>query len=89
MKTNNSYLKHQVNILKNPTGKTPEQMEKAADYILKQLEILNEANANLMTEIDVMKEQISRLIEQNDDLGMQVETLKAKIAKKKAPKKAV
>lgn len=82
MNLKSSYLKHQFAILKNPAGYTPESVEKAADYIWKQLETLNDANAEL-------SESIVKLLQRTRDLELEVETLKAKIAKKKAPKKAV
>ena len=103
--TNNSYLKNQLNVLKNPTGNTVEKYNKAFDYILKTMNELFLRENDYQAEIVSLENEINllhrRLAEVEGELGKaqsklakldkpaKAEKKPVKVEKKPAAKKAV
>lgn len=86
--TNNSYLKNQLNVLKNYDGVTVEKHDRAFDYILKTMNELFLRENDYKAEIISLENEINllhhRLAETESELGK----AQSKLAKLEKPAKA-
>ena len=58
MKTNNSYLKHQMKILSQHEGVTVEAREKAFEYVVKKMKEMTDTILTLEDEIQAMTNEM-------------------------------
>lgn len=89
MKTNNSYLKHQMKILAQSEGVTVEAREKAYKYVEKYIERLTKENGDLICENDALKADIAHKDATIEQLMKESAKSKTPVKKKTAAKKTV
>lgn len=81
MKTNNSYLKHAFNVVKNPAGYTPEAVEKACVYIQKKWDEMDARNASLCDKLAEMVEKLHALENEKNDMMKTIADLQKQLSK--------
>ena len=81
MKTNNSYLKHAFNVVKNPAGYTPEAVEKSCAYIQKKWDEMDAHNASLCDQLAEMMEKLHALESEKNDMMKTIASLQKQLSK--------
>lgn len=83
MKTNNSYLKHAFNVVKNPAGYTPEAVEKACIYIQKKWAEMEANNDSLCFQLSEMMHKIQVLENEKNDMTKTIADLQKQLSENK------
>lgn len=81
MKTNNSYLKHAFNVVKNPAGYTTEAVEKACVYIQKKWAEMEANNDSLCFQLSEMMHKIQVLENEKNDMTKTIADLQKQLSK--------
>lgn len=87
MKTNNSYLKHAFNVVKNPAGYTPEAVEKACVYIQKKWAEMEANNDSLCFQLAEMMHKIQVLENEKNDMTRTIADLQEQLSKRECTSK--
>lgn len=87
MKTNNSYLKHAFNVVKNPAGYTPEAVEKACTYIQKKWAEMEANNDSLCFQLAEMMHKIQVLENEKNDMTRTIADLQEQLSKRERTSK--
>ena len=84
MKTNNSYLKHAFNVVKNPVGYTPEAVKKACSYIQKKWDEMQNEIGSLLDQTEEMKAHIKELENEKNDMTKTIASLQNQLYENKS-----
>lgn len=87
MKTNNSYLKHAFNVVKNPAGYTPEAVEKACVYIQKKWDEMDALNDSLCSQLAEMVYKMEILENEKNDMTKTISDLQKQLSKRECASK--